>query len=111
MIEEALAGQVVIDTDDVRRTWLVQEFRQLGAVDSRLDHEVPEAVILVDAAGEEIEREPAAMVVELRLVLNWSSAVSLSQIFGLNEPRSRIDSSDRVHRRPNPRTLIQKGTH
>ena len=65
----------------------------------------------VDTAGEQIEGQPATIIVECCLVGDLGSAVRFAQVLGLYEQGSRIDFAYRLHRRPDRQALVQNGPH
>ena len=65
-------------------------------------------MLLSDAPAEEIERQPAPLVLELGLVPQRRSAKGLAEIVRLDEHGVRADASDRPHREHDPATLIQE---
>src|SRR5690349_17116619 len=63
-----------------------------------------------DAARQQIPRQPAQLVVELRLIRQRRRAVRLSQVFGLDELRSRVDLTYLAHGENDAATLVQQRT-
>src|SRR5688500_15396619 len=59
LVEIAIAGEVVIDADDVRHTGALAEQGQLVLADPSIDQPAVEQVIGGDAPTEQVEAEPA----------------------------------------------------
>jgi len=63
---------------------------------------------MVDASAEQIPPKPAQLILEVRLVVQQSGAVSLTDIVRLYEFRLWIYSADRLHRKRNCAALVQQ---
>jgi hypothetical protein len=68
-----------------------------------------EGVIGVDAAGEEIEAQPAPLILMHRLIFKPLGGEGLAKILGLNQLGPRHDRSDGLHRLEGGRALIDDG--
>ena len=62
-----------------------------------LRHERPERVLARDTAGEQIEPEPATLVLETGLVGEERRRERLAHVLGLDEPRRRVDRAHFPH--------------
>src|SRR5689334_15002735 len=71
----------------------------------------PQVVLTVDPAGEEVERKPAALILEVGLIAKEGSAPCLSQVFSLNEQRVRVEPANLAHRQLDGPALMNKSTH
>ena len=97
LVEEAVRAQIVVDADDVRGAGILREIPQ-----SRLGHagreKGPEPrVVTIDPAAQQIEAEPATLVLRLGLGAQHRRAEGLADILGLHQPRRRRDPPDAAH--------------
>jgi hypothetical protein len=98
VIEEPLTGEIVVDAEQVGLRLAAGEGRDLVPADAGPDQQPVLAVRRIDAAAEQIEAEPAALVLEFRLVAQRRGRITFAQILGLDELRSRHDAADGAHR-------------
>src|SRR5690606_12100846 len=97
LIEIAIAGDVVIDADDVGGGGAIGKPAELVFVESQPEEKTADRMMPVDLAAQQVEGEPAAGVVEVGLVLERRSAVGGAEVLGLNEPGFGSDSADPLH--------------
>src|SRR5919202_2015081 len=97
LVEEALAAQIMVDADDVRRAGVFLEPGQLGLLGTRPAEVLPEWMITSQAAAEQVEASPATSILQLRLVRQQWGTPRFTQVVGLDEPRGGIDHTDRTH--------------
>ena len=74
-----------------------QEDGKLRRLDCRIDEEAHTGMVGADAAAEQVEGEPAALVVVLGLVGEERRGEGLAEIVGLDELRVGPHRSDRAH--------------
>src|SRR4051794_3199520 len=65
VVEQALTGHVVIDTDHVRRARVIQKPVKLRLTNAPLPELTPHRMVAIDGPTQQIPREPAALVLEL----------------------------------------------
>jgi len=111
LVEEALAGDVGVDADDVGRAGGVHERVELVLARTAAAQPFAQRMRASDAAGEQVEREPAALVVEGRLVGECRRASREAEVVGLHELGVGDDLADRPHRQHRGLHLVQQGTH
>src|SRR3954470_23194995 len=98
LVEVALAGDVVIDADDVRRTRIVGEPEKLGFARPAFTREpVPQGMALRHTPAQQVPAEPAPVVEEFSMGGKPGRAVGLAQIVGLDELRLRVHAPDLAH--------------
>jgi hypothetical protein len=110
LIEKSFATQVVIDSDDIRWTWIVEKPGKLVLCNAYPLKPVPHWTIRGESAGEQVKGNPAALVFELSLLGKFWCAVGLAKVIGLDETRVRVDGADGTHRENNGTTLPHQGT-
>jgi hypothetical protein len=96
LVEEPLAREVVVDPDDVRRARVGQEFLELALRD-RVREVAPQRVVPVHAARQEVEAEPAALVLVGRLVGEVLRGERPAQVLGLDEAGGGVHPADGAH--------------
>lgn len=111
LIEVAVAGDVVVDADDIRRTRLGREHVELGGRGAVGLEEGTQRMRPVHAPAQEVPGEPAPLVVELGLVAQPLGAVGGAEVFGLHQSCRRIDAADRLHGEPRGGALVQQRAH
>jgi hypothetical protein len=110
VVQEALAGRVVVEPDDVRRAGVGGQLLELTA-DAGTRQIGPERMPRRDPPGQEIEGQPAARVLVAGLIGEPWRAVGLREVLGLNQPRARVDLPDRAHREPDRHDLVDEDAH
>src|SRR5258708_35888503 len=65
LVEIAIAGYIVIQTEDIGRARILLEPVQLGFIDSAPQEVSPHAVVFTETAAEKIKAEPAALIFEI----------------------------------------------
>ena len=108
VIEPALAGDVVIDADDVGRAGILAEPQELVGRDAGPGQVVPQRVLGADHAAQQVPRQPAALVVELGHVRQLGRAVGFTEVVGLDQLGVGIDGADRAHRQHHRAALVQQ---
>ena len=98
LVEEAVAREVVVDADQVGRAGRLEEGVELRLAHPPAHEPRPHRVPAVDAPEEEVERQPAPLVLQLGLVGERRRAVDAPEIVGLHELRRRVHRADRLHR-------------
>src|SRR5687768_14814501 len=105
MIQPAVARHVVVDAEDVRQLGVVTQAAHVATHGLDAVHVLPQPMVAVEAACEQVERQPAACVVELDLVPKRGCAVRLAAILVDDQQGVRSNSSDLTHRVPNSDAL------
>src|SRR5215207_6251707 len=108
LIEVALAGEVMVDADDVRSGIGLQEEVEFLFSDAVLDQDLAPGMMAVDPSAQEIEAEPAALVFQIGLVSQKRCAERLPEILGLYELGVGRHASDRAHRQYGGRAFGDK---
>src|SRR3954470_16560736 len=98
MIEKTLAGDVVIQTENVGRHRIVEKPCQFAGFYADVTEVLPHTLAAIQTSGKQIKGQPAAFVFKLRLVSQRPRAVGLAEIFRLNQTRLRVDLADLTHR-------------
>ena len=98
MIEEPLARHVGVDAEHVGRARRVEKLAQRGLLDAELLQRAPERVRRIHPACEQVEAEPAALVLEPGLVGEPRRAAHVAEVFRLHQEGVRVDGADRPHR-------------
>src|SRR5205085_4791019 len=62
-------------------------------------------------SAQQVECEPAPLVLELDLIGERARAVSLSQVLGLHQARGGVDPADGTHRKDDGSTLRRSEEH
>src|SRR4051794_352589 len=68
VIEEAIAGQIVVDADDVWRTPVILKPCKLCRIGLTFQQEIPQRVLTIDATAEQIPPQPPSLVFEISLI-------------------------------------------
>src|SRR6185369_7227113 len=97
----------MIQAENVRRQRIVVEPLQLVRLDADVAEILPHPLLAIELAGQEIESQPAAFVLEVRLIRERPRTVSLREIFRLNQTRARIYFANLAHREHGRATLGQ----
>jgi hypothetical protein len=97
LVEEALAREIVIDADDVGGGVALEEQLEVGLGHAGVDEPAPERVLAVDASAQEVEGEPAALVVVLGLIGELRRREGLAEVVGLDELGVGPDLADGAH--------------
>jgi hypothetical protein len=112
LVEIALAGQIMVDADDVGRGAAVEEARQLVFGDAAALQDAMPFVTGTDATGEQVEAEPAPLVLVARLVSELLRREGLAEVFGLEELGGRVGAPDCRHRLGGAQTFVdQRARH
>src|SRR5579871_6006705 len=109
-VEVALAAQIVVQPDHVRRARIFEEPFQFLFRNSGPSEVVPHTMSAIDSPAKNVVRTPAAFVFEFRLIGESWSAVHLSEIFCLDQAGRGINPADRSHCEHNGAALVQEGT-
>src|SRR5829696_2106223 len=111
VIDEPLAGHVVIAADDVRRTGSLAKRVKFHSSQPQPPQMLPEGMLLGHSPAQEIERQPAAFVLIVSLIAKRWSAPDATEILGLDELSGRIDLSDFLHRQLDGPALVDECAH
>src|SRR6185437_2185526 len=84
---------------------------ELRSTRPRLERVPPEWMRVVEPAGEDVEGEPASIVVEDRLIAERGSTVGFAQVFGLHQLRVGHYGPNRSDGAANARALIHHRAH
>jgi hypothetical protein len=108
MIEEAIAGDVIVQSHDRRRRRTFEQPCELIAIRAGTADERCERMFLVHVAGEQIETDPASMIFEPRLLAHFSCRTDQRGIFGLHELGVRHAHPNCGHRVGDGAALVQE---
>src|SRR5262249_5970283 len=73
LVEKTIAGDVMIDADDTGRDRNLRQRPPLPFRHAALDQVRPERVLAIDSPAQRVPRQPAPLVLEIRLIANaWS---------------------------------------
>ena len=107
VIEEALAGHIMVHADDVRGAGCVGD--GTGAVGKTHGLDLgPHRVAGRDAAREQVPGQPAPFVVAGGDVRQFGRRIVKAEILGLHQPRGRVEAADRRHRPLRRVDLVQQ---
>ena len=106
LVQQAIAGQVVVDRDDRGRTGLLRKRLQLFCCHPRLNDVIVERMLGLEATREQVEPQPAPLVLESSLVGEARGREGLAHVIGLHQPRARIDATHLAHRQRRPEALV-----
>lgn len=109
LVEKAVAGDVVVEAEDGRGTGVFGEPEHVCFGEAVLEEEVPERVVGVDVAAEEIYAEPAAGGVGLRGLAEGGGCGDGAAIFGVDEAGFGDDAPDGSHGEGNAADLVGEG--
>src|SRR5215208_3028021 len=108
LIEIALAGEIMIDPDDVRRgVSCIEEF-EFGFRNPVVQQSLPPRVISHYIPAEEVEGQPAPLVLVPCLILKERCRERLPKILRLNELSIRTHLPDRPHRENRRLALVHE---
>ncbi len=107
VVEEAVAGQVVVQTQHVGRA------RSLGdRLEARLQTEahqpVPQGVALLHSSAEQIPAQPPALVVEAGLMGDGAGGIGAAEVLGLDQASGWVDLADRGHGQADAVDLVEQ---
>ena len=89
LVEKALAGEVVVDADDVGRPVGFEEQVEFGFADAVVEEDAVPGVLAIDMAAEQVEAQPAPSVLVPRLIAERRRAPGAAEILSLDELRAR----------------------
>jgi hypothetical protein len=111
VVEKAFAGEVRVQADHIGRAWRLREPHQFRLARTVIKEVLPERMAGRHATGEQVEAEPAPLVLELGLVAQAPRAADMADVVGLHQPRARVHRPDRPHRQPHALHLVQQRAH
>jgi hypothetical protein len=85
MVQEAVAGQVIVEADDVRASLARRKLVE-GLLGHLLAQPLVKRMPLDHSAKQQVEGQPAALVVVLRLVRQRIGGERLPHVLGCQEP-------------------------
>src|SRR5215203_2207738 len=98
LVEEALARQVMIDADDIGSGISLTEELELLLANAAANQDLVPGVVGINPSAKEVEAEPPALVLQLRLIAQQGCAEGLPEVLGLDELRIRPDGPNCAHR-------------
>jgi hypothetical protein len=108
VVQETLAGQIMVDADDVGPALAAFESLHLLPADAGAGQDVVPIMLRSDASAEQIEAEPAPLILMRRLVTERRGREGLAEILGLEELRVRNGRADRAHRLERALALVHQ---
>ncbi len=108
MVQQPLAGEIVVHADDVGGAGVVQDPAQ-ALFQPAGDDAGPERVIAVHHAAQQVPPRPPPIVLIGGFALERGRGVAIAEVIGLNQPRSRVDPPDFPHRQAGRVDFVQKG--
>ena len=108
MIQEAVARQIVIDSNQVRPGVPARKGFDLGFADARVEQEAVQRVAGPHPAGQQVEAQPAPLIFMPGLIGQWRGGEGFSDVLGLDERRRRVDPADRGHGAPDSVALVDQ---
>ncbi len=111
IVQETLAGDVGVDADDVGRTGRLAQAHEFILPGAAAAQPGPQRMPLIDPAAQQVERQPAALVVEGGLVGHGGCRAREAEIVSLDEPGRRVDVADGAHRKHGRVHLVQQRAH
>jgi hypothetical protein len=109
VIEEALAGQIMVDADHVGPRLARREPVDLRLADAGLEQALAPVMRAVDPPGEEVEAQPPPLILVRGLAAERSGREDLAEILGLDEAGAGHGGADRPHRLEGAKTLVDQG--
>lgn len=97
VIEEAIAGDVVVEPDEVRDAGILAEVIEVVRVQPVADEPPAQRMIGPYAPCEQVEAEEPARVLVVGLVGERRRRVDRAEVLRLDEARLRDDLADRAH--------------
>ena len=107
MVEEPLAGQIMVDADDVWRTGIGRNGLQPVLQPVR-GHAPPQRMTAPYAPEQQVPCRPAPDILERSLLAQLGSGEGAAEILRLNEPRGGIDPANGLHREPGSVDLVEE---
>ncbi|CAO3436113.1 hypothetical protein [Azospirillum doebereinerae] len=107
VVEETLAGQVMVEPQDVGRARIRDEFLD-GVGEPGVAETRPEGMVAVDPPGQQVEAEPAPLVLEGHRAGQRRRAVDAGDVLGLDQQGRRVDRADRLHGQPGRPCLVDQ---
>ncbi len=98
MVEEPLAGQVMVDSEQVRPGLAARERLDLVGPDAGGEEPLMPVMVRIDPAVEQVEAQPAPLILMRRLVKERRGREGLAEILGLEKPGVGKDPADGPHR-------------
>jgi hypothetical protein len=107
VVQQALARQVMVDADDVRRAWIVRN-RAQATFESERDEPLPQLMARHHHAAEQVPPHPAARVLEVRLASQRSGGVAVAEVVRLDQARVGPHLADLPHRKARRVDLVEQ---
>ena len=97
VVEKAVAGEVVVEAEDVGRAGIVGEPEYVCFGDAVFEEIGEEGVLAIDMAAEEIDAKPAAVLAEEAVGFELRCGPGFAAVFGMDELGLGIHRADGLH--------------